>query len=329
MEYLEATFRVTCTDSLLQTARDLLADAAAEAGFESFEDTENGLKGYVQKSLFNKEVLDQQIADFPLQDTKIDYTISEAEDKDWNKTWEDNGFEPIDIDGKILIVDANSRTTDPTPSPSPSGRGETYPMGTTAFHQGVAQTPLPEGEGLEVGSLRILIDAKLAFGTGTHETTQMIVSTLLSMAEANGGTLASKRVLDCGCGTGILGIAAAKLGAKEVVGYDIDEWSVRNTMHNAEINGVKNIKALLGDASVIKTIDGSFDILLANINRNILLNDMEAMRSKMTDGATFIISGFYEDDIPLLVDKAASLSLSLKDQKGKGNWRCLVFALPE
>ena len=168
-------------------------------------------------------------------------------------------------------------------------------------------------------------DAKLAFGTGTHETTQMIVSTLLSMAESNGGTLSDKCVLDCGCGTGILGIAASKLGAKEVVGYDIDEWSVRNTMHNAEINGVKNIKALLGDASVIKTIDGTFDIVLANINRNILLNDMEAMRSKMASGTTFIISGFYEEDIPLLVDKASALGLSLKEQKGKGQWRCLVF----
>lgn len=298
MEYLEATFRVTCPDSLLQTARDLLADAAAEAGFESFEDTENGLKGYVQKTLFNKEVLDQQIAGFPLQDTKIDYTISEAEDKDWNKTWEDNGFEPIDIDGKILIVDANSQTTDPTLCPSPSGRGDT---------------------------LRIFIDAKLAFGTGTHETTQMIVSTLLSMAEANGGTLAGKRVLDCGCGTGILGIAASKLGAKEVVGYDIDEWSVKNTMHNAEINEVKNIQALWGDASVIKDIEGTFNIVLANINRNILLNDMETMHSKMTDGAMFIISGFYEEDIPLLVNKASSLGLHLKEQKGKGQWRCLVF----
>lgn len=298
MEYLEAHFTITCSDSLLQTARDLLADAAAEAGFESFEDTENGLKGYVQKTLFNKNVLDQQVADFPLQDTKIDYTISEAEDKDWNKTWEDNGFEPIDIDGKILIVDANT----------------SHPETFTKHHH-----PTPTTQHL------IQIDAKLAFGTGTHETTQMIVSTLLLMADANGGTLADKRVLDCGCGTGILGIAASKLGAKEVVGYDIDEWSVKNTMHNAEINGVKNVQALLGDASVIKKIEGTFDIVLANINRNILLNDMDAMRSKMADGATFTISGFYEEDIPLLVDKASSLGLSLKAQKEKGNWRCLVF----
>lgn len=292
MEYLEVLFTVSCSDSLLQTARDLLADAAAGAGFESFEDTDDGLKGYVQKNLFDKEMLDQQIADFPLQDIVFSYSIVEAEDKDWNQTWEDNGFEPIDIDGKLLIVDANHNSQPLFPN-----------------------------------SRLIRIDAKLAFGTGTHETTQMIVSTLLSMAEASRGTLMGKSVLDCGCGTGILGIAAAKLGAIEVVGYDIDEWSVRNTMHNADINGVRNIKALLGDASVIKTIDGTFDIVLANINRNILLNDMEAMRSKMAAGTTFIISGFYEEDIPLLVDKASSLGLNLKEQKGKGQWRCLMFDL--
>ena len=294
MEYLEAQFTIACSANLLQTARDLLADAAAEAGFESFEETAEGLKGYVQKALFNKGILEQQIAEFPLQDTTISYSIVEAENKDWNKTWEDNGFDPIDIDGKLLIVDANGSQESALQSPNPNKL--------------------------------IKIDAKLAFGTGTHETTQMIVSTLLSMAEANGGTLSGKRVLDCGCGTGILGLAASMLGAKEVVGYDIDEWSVRNTMHNAEINDVKNVRALLGDASVIRPLEETFDIVLANINRNILLSDMETMRSKMAANACFIISGFYEEDIPLLVDKAKTLRLCLKAQKGKGQWRCLVFS---
>lgn len=293
MEYLEAHFTISCPDSLFQAACDLLADAAAETGFESFEETADGLKGYVQKALFDQENLDRQIADFPLQDTTISYSVVEAENKDWNKTWEDNGFDPIDIDGKLLIVDANN--------------------------------PQVLDHSTLVTQHLIKIDAKLAFGTGTHETTQMIVSTLLSMAEAHGGSLAGKRVLDCGCGTGILGLAASKLGAREVVGYDIDEWSVQNTKHNAEINNVKNIRALLGDASVIRTIEGTFDIVLANINRNILLNDMEAMRSKMTEDARFIISGFYEEDIPLLADKAQALGLSLKEQKSKGPWRCLVF----
>lgn len=292
MEYLEAEFTITCPEGLLQTARDLLADAAATSGFESFEDTDKGMRGYVQTAFFDEEELKSQLSDFLLPDVNITYTISQAENKDWNKTWEDNGFDPIDIDnGKLLVVDANHC----------------------------------ENISLQKADKVIKIDAKLAFGTGTHETTQMIISTLLGLDDSKALPLEGTRVLDCGCGTGILGIAASMLGASEVVGYDIDEWSVKNTLHNAQLNNVDNVKALLGDASVIKTIAGQFNIVLANINRNILLQDMPAMRSKMADGATLVLSGFYEDDIPLLVEKAKELDLKLMQQKDKGNWRCLVF----
>lgn len=292
MEYLEAEFTITCQDDLLQTARDLLADAAAASGFESFEDTANGMRGYVQTALFDEDELKSQLGCFPLQDAKVTYTVRQAEDKDWNQTWEDNGFDPIDIDnGKLVVIDANHS----------------------------------DGLSLPTAARVIKIDAKLAFGTGTHETTQMIISTLLDLNGATALPLSGLRVLDCGCGTGILGIAASILGASEVTGYDIDEWSVKNTLHNARLNNVANVNALLGDASVIKTIGGLFDIVLANINRNILLNDMAAMRSKMAHDATLILSGFYEDDIPLLVEKAQTLGLGLTRQKGKGDWRCLVF----
>lgn len=292
MEYLEAEFTITCPDGLLQVARDLLADAAATSGFESFEDTDSGMRGFVQTALFDEDELKAQLSEFPLQDTNVSYVIKQAEDKDWNKTWEDNGFDPIDIDnGKLLVVDANHC----------------------------------DDVSLPTTSMVIKIDAKLAFGTGTHETTQMIISTLLNLDGSNMLPLKGKRVLDCGCGTGILGIAASMLGASEVIGYDIDEWSVKNTLHNAKLNNVDNVEALLGDASVVKTIAGQFDIVLANINRNILLNDMAVMRSKMLGDAILILSGFYEDDIPMLVEKAASLGLGLVRQEGKGNWRCLVF----
>ncbi len=294
MEYLQAEFTITCPDGLLQTARDLLADAAATSGFESFEDTDNGMRGYVQASLFNEDELISQLNYFPLEDTNITYKISQAENKDWNKTWEDNGFEPIDIDnGKMVVVDAKNS----------------------------------DNLSLPMTSKVIKIDAKLAFGTGTHETTQMIISTLLNLDESKAMPLKETRVLDCGCGTGILGIAASMLGASEVISYDIDEWSVTNTSHNAKLNNVDNVKALLGDASVIETIEGQFNIVLANINRNILLQDMPAMRSKMTQGAILILSGFYEDDIPLLVEKANELGLDLMSRKAKGDWRCLVFKL--
>lgn len=284
MEYLAATFTISCPDGLMQTARDLLADASAEAGFESFEDTDNGLNGYVQKSLFNQDALDEAIADFPLEKTTISYSLADAENKDWNETWEESGFEPISIDDKIIIEDSN--------------------------HNPQTSNIKPQ---------RILIDAKLAFGTGNHETTRMIISTLLGME------LRDKRVLDCGCGTGILGITASKLGAKEIAGYDIDQWSVDNSQHNAKLNGVDNMTVLLGDVSVLKSIGGEFDIVIANINRNILLNDMPAMADKLASGGQIIFSGFYEEDLPMLSDKAASLELSLKDSRTENRWCCAVF----
>ena len=283
MEYLEAEFTITCPDGLLQTARDLLADAAATSGFESFEDTDNGMRGYVQTALFDEEKLKSQLVNFPLQDTNVAYTVKQAEDKDWNQTWEDNGFDPIDIDnGRLVVVDANHC----------------------------------DGLSLPETAKVIKIDAKLAFGTGTHETTQMMVSTLLDC------NLTNKRVLDCGCGTGILGIAAKKLGAGEVVGYDIDDWSVENAKHNAEINGVE-MEILEGDKSVLSHVNGVFDVVLANINRNILLNDMAVFVDVMNMHATLILSGFYNEDSELLLLKAVELGLHEVDRKSEGNWCCL------
>ena len=137
--------------------------------------------------------------------------------------------------------------------------------------------------------------------------------------------LDGKRVLDCGCGTGILGITAARLGAKDVVGYDIDEWSVENAKHNAKLNGVENIEIYEGDAHVLNHISGVFDLVMANINRNILLQDMESFKSVMNHGAQLILSGFYEEDVTLLLEKAKTLGLSEKGKKKNGNWICLLL----
>ena len=167
--------------------------------------------------------------------------------------------------------------------------------------------------------IAIEIDAKLAFGTGTHETTRMICSTLLELQPKG-------RVLDCGTGTGILSICALKLGAQETVGYDIDEWSVDNARHNAVINQVDDrFASVLGDASILNKVEGSFDLVMANINRNILLNDMPQFVAKMNTGATLILSGFYTDDCQILIDKAQLLGLNLQQQKEDQQWACLVF----
>ena len=172
--------------------------------------------------------------------------------------------------------------------------------------------------------IQIEIDAHLAFGTGTHETTRMVCATLLSLSDSQPSGLQGWRVLDCGCGTGILGIAAMKLGAKECVSYDIDEWSVDNTRHNAVINQVE-LTPLHGDASILNKVEGTFHLVMANINRNILLHDLPQFGSKMEAGARLILSGFYTDDIPLLTEKAAESGLSLSTQKEDNGWACIVL----
>ena len=288
MKYLVATFKIETADDLKQAARELLADSAAEAGFESFEDTEEGLEGYVQKELFDREMLDQAIADFPLEGTQITYEVKDAEDKDWNQEWEDQGFDPIYVGNQVVIYDAK--------------HPELYPDTTN------------RPDIIEIG-----IEAKLAFGTGNHETTRMIITQLLQMP------IKTKRVLDCGTGTGILALTASKLGAKECVGYDIDEWSVENAKHNAVLNGVDNMEVLFGNSQVINHISGMFDIVLANINRNILLDDMRTFRSVMNTGASLILSGFYEEDIPVLLEKAEELGLHETARHTDNNWACLVL----
>lgn len=286
MKYLVAKFKIATSEDLLQVCKDLLADSAAEAGFESFEETQEGLEAYVQKELFDKDALDASIADFPIEGTDICYTIEDAEDKDWNEEWEEQGFDPICVDDQVLIYDAKHPELHPTTSP----------------------------DHIEIG-----IEAKLAFGTGNHETTRMIVSTLLNM------NLYKMRVLDCGCGTGILGLVASKLGASEVVGYDIDEWSVENTKHNAQLNGVDNLEVYFGNASVINHISGVFDVVLANINRNILLEDMKSFRGVLNEGGYMILSGFYEEDIPVLLEKAKEFGLYESGRRTDNNWACLVL----
>ena len=274
----------------MQDARDVLAAMAGEAGFETFEETETGLKGYVQQALFDEEALKTALDDFPFEGITVTYDIHEAEDRDWNEQWENEGFEPIVIPPSIIIHDGRHLPT-------------------------------------EVSSnlLDIEIDAKLAFGTGTHETTRMVCSTLLSYLSPLTSHLSPLRVLDCG--TGILSICALKLGAASAVGYNIDEWSVDNARHNAVINQVDDrFTALLGDASILyNKVEGLFDLVLANINRNILLNDMPLFRQKMAPDARLILSGFYTDDIPLLEERAATLGLTLESQKQDNSWACLTF----
>lgn len=286
MKYYKVDFTIQpCT----QDARDILAAMAGEVGFETFEESEEGLTGYVQQALFNQEALEETIEYFPIVDTRILYKVTEAEDKDWNEQWEQEGFDPIIIDdGKLVIHDGRH---------------------------------LPNSQRSTLNAqLSIEIDAHLAFGTGTHETTRMICATLLKEE------LKGKKLLDAGCGTGILGIAALKLGADSVTAYDIDEWSSDNTRHNAVINQVDDRMTILcGDATLLDAIDEHFDYVVANINRNILLQDMERFLQVMAKDSKLILSGFYTEDIPLLEAKGQELGLTMERQREDNHWACITL----
>ena len=286
MKYFKVDFSISSPDELIQESRDILSALAGEAGFETFEDTDEGVTGYVQQSLFDKPLLEQLLQDFPLPDCHITFSVAEADDCDWNEAWEQEGFQPIQVDDRCVIHDGRH---------------------------------LPEGH----FPLTIEIDAHLAFGTGTHETTRMMVSAILAQ------DLKGCRVLDCGTGTGILAIAALKHGAERAVGYDIDEWSVDNARHNAVLNHVdERFTSLLGDATLLRhDIPGTFQLVMANINRNILLHDLPLFCQKLSAGGRLLLSGFYAADIPMLVDAARDNGLQLEDERHDGDWSCLAFRL--
>ena len=283
MKYFETEFKISGPEALIQDARDVLAAMAGDAGYETFEDTADGIKGYVQQDFYDEDALAAIIADFPFDDITIEYVTREAEYRDWNEQWENEGFEPIFITDECVVHD-----------------GRHLPAKTC--------------------KTMVEIDAKLAFGTGTHETTRMVAQQLI-LSEPCG-----KTVLDCGCGTGILGIIALKHGASHVVGYDIDEWSADNARHNAVINGVgDDFDALLGDTGVVEGISRQFDIILANINRNILLADMPRWRPLMSPSGILILSGFYASDVEPLTTKASELGLKVQSHQEDGDWQCLIL----
>lgn len=284
MNYKIANCTISGQPALVQTAKDLLADALGEVGFESFEETQQGLKAYISAENLDEQHLKEVLKNMPIQEIDLTYHLEDMEDKNWNEVWENAGFAPIAIDEQLIIYDAKSGFVPATDN-----------------------------------KIYIGIEARQAFGTGNHQTTRMMISLLLQLR------LSEKRVLDCGCGTGILSIAASKLGANKVIGYDIDEWSVNNTLHNATMNNVTNLEVFHGNAQVLSHVSGLFDVVLANINRNILLQDMTSFVELMSPGAILLLSGFYESDTNLLIEKATQLGLVERNRKTEDDWCCLMF----
>lgn len=287
MDYYVTKFSITANDEATrQISRELLADMIADAGYESFEDTNEGLNAYVQVTEMNKELVQQVIDDFPVESVAITFETEAIETQNWNATWEAQGFEPIRVGEKCIIYDAKST----------------------------------EAEILsQSAEIAIAIDAQMAFGTGTHETTQMIVTELLD------NNVVGKRVLDCGCGTGILSLVAKRCGAEHVTAYDIDDWSVRNSQHNAEINGIILADVLLGDVSVLSHVDGMFDIIMANINRNIIIADLPKMIETLQPNGVVILSGFYESDADKVLSTASTLGMYEISRKVSNGWCMLTL----
>ncbi len=280
MKYLEFDFH---TSPSTETANDILAAVLGDAGFESFVEQPNGLKAYIQKNLYLEDAVKEAIAGFPLSDTKIEYTFEEAEDKDWNEEWEKNFFQPIVIDHRCVIH--------------------------STFHQDVPSAQYD-----------IVINPQMAFGTGHHETTSLIIGELLN------ADLKGKSLLDMGCGTSILAILGRMRGATTCTAIDIDEWCVRNSLENIVLNNVDGVNVSQGDAASLNGKD-PFDVIIANINRNILLNDIKQYVQCMQSGSELYMSGFYTDDIPAIRTEAERHRLKYIHHQEKNRWAAVKFML--
>ncbi len=253
---------------------DVLASELGEIGFDSFVPNEIGLDAYISKKSFDESKIKNLLSDFPFE-ASIDYKVTQIESKNWNEEWEKHYFEPIVIGNDCVIH--------------------------SSFHKNVPKA-----------NYDIVIDPKMAFGTGHHETTSLVIGQLLLM------DLKGKTLLDMGCGTAVLAILAAMRGAKGIVAIDIDTWCTENSIENIAINHIFGIDVRLGGAELL---DGShFDIVLANINRNILLADMEQYANCLSVGGELYMSGFYNEDIPLIEAEANRNGLKLIEFNEKNNW---------
>lgn len=253
---------------------DVLASELGEIGFDSFVPTSNGMDAFIPAAIFNDNQLKELLADFVFE-AAIDYKVTQIETKNWNEEWEKHYFEPIVIGNDCVIH--------------------------SSFHKNIPNAKYD-----------IVIDPKMAFGTGHHETTSLVIAELLTM------DLEGKTLLDMGCGTAVLAILAAMRGAGDMVAIDIDKWCTDNSLENIELNHVSGIDVQLGGAELLDGLH--FDIVLANINRNILLADMEKYADCLSAGGELYMSGFYKEDIPLIEAEANRNGLKLIGFKEKNNW---------
>ena len=272
MKYIEVSFKMDDTGLF----RDLLIDTLGNEGpYESFVETSDGLKAYVQAGEFDAQYLAATMQAFPVP---LKYEVNEMEDRDWNAEWEaKHESVTVNYNGGSVYV-----------------RAPFHPHRTDVDYE-------------------VIIEPKMSFGTAHHPTTYMMLSYVAEL------DMVGKRVLDMGCGTAVLGILAKMRGASYVEGIDVDEWAYRNALDNTAANGVE-MTLKLGDAN---SIDDTFDLIIANINRNILLADMDRYAAALNPGGILLLSGFYQADEKVLIEKANTLGMTLVSNKNRDGWSAL------
>lgn len=256
--------------------RDIAVAALGEAGCESFSETEDGLLAYVKTDDFAEGLIAEQLSKY-LGLSGYKRKDNLIPDQNWNAAWE-SSFEPI-------VVDDLCRVRAP-------------------FHR--AHDGLPE----------IIIEPKMSFGTGHHDTTYLMLRHLFKLE------MRGKSLLDMGCGTGVLAIAAEMRGAEQILAVDIEPWAAENAEENAVVNGCRKIRVLCGDRAVV---DDTFDIVLANINRNVLLADMCFFAEWLCPGGQLLLSGFFPSDIPVLETEAKKHGFTARLTDERNGWACLLL----
>ena len=259
-----------------EPATEMLIAQLGYVGFESFVEQDYGVTAYIQKQEWNSKILEDV---FMLNSNEFNITFehNEIAQTNWNEEWEKN-FNPIQVDDLVSIR--------------------------APFHT----NPLLQFD--------IVIEPKMSFGTGHHETTHMMVQHLLAL------DLDTKKVLDMGCGTGILAIFAEMKGAKPIDAIDIDSWCYENSLENIQRNNCNHITVYEGDASLLKE---KYDVIIANINRNILLSDMKTYTDCLNENGVLLLSGFYKEDIVIIEDEVNKHGLTFETMIQRNNWVALKY----
>lgn len=271
--YIEYHFTITP----LQPASEILVAQLGELYFESFTETETGLKAYIQKEDLNRELVDE-VQILNSSEFEISYLVTEIPQVNWNSEWEKN-FNPIEVNGECAL------------------RAPFHPPFNVKYE--------------------IVIEPKMSFGTGHHETTFMMLQFILE------NDFKEKSVIDMGCGTAVLAILAEMKGATKIDAVDIDEWCYENSVENLERNHCENISVYQDDASFFK--EKKYKVIIANINRNILLQDMEIYYNSLEEDGTLYLSGFYKEDLELITKTCNNLGLTFVENKERNNWIAAKF----